>query len=69
MPYLDMAPDCTCLVSCAVANLGTKSFRAPDPSFVDELIAAADKDGDGRINYEEFTKVMLEKAGPWGAME
>ena len=44
-------------------NLGTKSFRAPDESDVDALIQAADKDGDGKINYQEFTRVMLETKG------
>ena len=48
-----------------MSGLGTKSFRAPEPSMVDELIKEADKDGDGRINYNEFVNVMLNKAGPW----
>lgn len=49
-----------------MCGLGTKSFRAPDPSLVDELINEADKDGDGRISYSEFVKVMTEKGGNWG---
>ena len=48
-----------------MGGLGTRSFRAPEPAMVDELINDADKDGDGRINYDEFVKVMLEKGGSW----
>ena len=49
-----------------MASLGSKSFRAPPESLVDELIRDADKDGDGKINYQEFTKAMIEKGGFWG---
>ena len=36
-----------------MAGLGTKSFRAPDPSFIEELIKDADSNGDGKIDFDE----------------
>ena len=44
-------------------NLGTETFRAPTAEDVDALIDQADLDGDGKINYSEFAKVMLEHTG------
>ena len=40
-----------------MANLGEK----PTDEEVDEMIRAADVDGDGQINYEEFVKMMMSK--------
>lgn len=45
-------------------NLGSKSFRAPNAQDVDDLITAADSNGDGKIDYAEFVKVMVEHTGP-----
>ena len=41
-----------------MTSLGTETFRAPDEAFVDRLIKEADIDGDGRINYDEFARVL-----------
>ena len=41
-----------------MGGLGTATFRAPDPKFVDELIKDADIDGDGRINYQECKRAL-----------
>ena len=44
-----------------MSGLGTKSFRAPEPSMVDELIKEADKDGDGELTVDEIkTEIKLE---------
>ncbi|XP_048357589.1 calmodulin-A-like [Sphaerodactylus townsendi] len=40
-----------------MTNLGEKLTEEE----VDEMIKEADMDGDGRVNYEEFVRVMLEK--------
>ena len=47
------------------ASLSTNSFRVPPDTMVDEMIKDADMDGDGRINYAEFVKVMLQRPD-WG---
>ena len=44
-------------------NLGTKSFRAPDEGELDAFLKEADSSGDGKIDYHEFVKVMLQKQG------
>lgn len=38
----------------------TASGDAPTETQLDEIIKEADQDGDGKINYFEFTKIMLE---------
>lgn len=40
-----------------MTNLGEKLT----PEEVDEMIREADIDGDGQVNYEEFTKMMMAK--------
>lgn len=47
------------------ASLQTNSFRVPPDTMVEEMIKDADLDGDGRINYAEFVKVMMQKPN-WG---
>ena len=42
--YLDKAE-----IAKIIGNLGTGTFRAPDPDFVDALIKEADINGDGKI--------------------
>ena len=34
--------------------------------FIDELIKEADVNGDGKLDFLEFSKAMLNKEGPWG---
>ena len=48
-----------------MSKLGTKSFRAPSDETIDELIKQADIDGDGRISYGEFVRVMQSSNGSW----
>ena len=49
-----------------MASLGTSTFRPPPPDFIDELIKEADVNGDGKLDFLEFSKAMLNKEGPWG---
>ena len=42
-------------------SLGTKSFRVPSTRVIDGMLASADKDKDGKINFEEFVTLMLEQ--------
>ena len=46
-------------------NLGTASFTAPSEETVDALLKEADIDGDGKISYSEFVRVMQTSASPW----
>jgi len=48
-----------------MASLETKSFRAPPEEEVDAMLNDADQNRDGKIDYEEFCKVMLEHQN-WG---
>ena len=43
-------------------NLETDSFRSLNTREVDELLKEADTNGDGKISYDEFVKVMVSKA-------
>ncbi|KAI8498750.1 PREDICTED: calmodulin-like [Branchiostoma belcheri] len=42
----------------AMASMGQRMTDAE----IDEMIQAADKDGDGRVNYEEFINILRPKA-------
>ena len=46
-------------------SLQTNSFRAPPEAFVDALMKDADKNGDGKVDYNEFVKVMLDTNRAW----
>jgi len=43
------------------ASLGTATFRPPSEEMIDSMIKEADIDGDGKINRDEFVKLMIEK--------
>ncbi len=40
-------------------RLETNSFRTLTPSQVDDMLKEADTNGDGKISYEEFVKIMV----------
>jgi len=48
-----------------MASLETKTFRAPPEEEVDAMLNDADQNRDGKIDYQEFCKVMLEHNN-WG---
>ena len=48
-----------------MCNLGTASFAAPSEETVDALLAEADIDGDGKISYNEFVRVMQSSNSSW----
>lgn len=47
------------------SGLATEGFNPPDAAWVDQLLAQADKNGDGYIDYGEFVKVMTQEDVQW----